>query len=455
MSIGNFTFTDERNHSIYGDHNITSYNRYQSTTETINLLKNEFMINYEQKKLDLENFRKMISVLSVLLVSFGVFTNLLFKLVLIIQRRCTITTLIMVSMCLSNILFLFFFYLRVSIYFDDISKYHIYGTIEPWSYGLLACQIANSLNYTCKFISRLSIILLSFNHLINILKTQFRREKGSLKRNRQYNYSRTVQGLFFKLLDGPIILFLIFITWFLSISASFPIFKSFKLSFKHDLKTNALCDRIFDFAEDSNELLTQTANYIKYGFVIPMILTFVLFAATITFSFLCKKSNSNTKVILNWIIFILICFHIISSLPQELYTYYRLKEITLLRNTNENSSNSFDLLNIVTSANDIKYYYYIQLLYMCEFVITPIFFILYCFLIEKLFQKQRKGTEKCCIKIESENNIYSLESVKALDTLLFQEDIVLKNYPRNLPVNTSCQENVNSQKGNLSKYENL
>jgi hypothetical protein len=118
-------------------------------------------------------FRIAIICIGLTLIATGVCANLFFKLLVICRKgkRQTCTTLTMLSMSLAYLIFLVFYSIKLSVNVsgDNITKYHIYDTIDNWLYGQFMCQLISGLPFCVKLISRLSILALVAKRVFNIM----------------------------------------------------------------------------------------------------------------------------------------------------------------------------------------------------------------------------------------------------------------------------------------------
>jgi hypothetical protein len=126
-----------------------------------------------QRKEESNEFRLSIICIALSLIAIGILANLFFKLMVICRKgkRQTCTTLTMMSMCLAYLIFLAFYSVKLNVYIsgDNITKFHIYETIDNWIYGQFMCQLISGLPFCVKLISRLSILALVTKRVFNIV----------------------------------------------------------------------------------------------------------------------------------------------------------------------------------------------------------------------------------------------------------------------------------------------
>jgi hypothetical protein len=135
--------------------------------------QDEFHEMMSSRKNETNDFRLTIISIGLTLISIGILINLIFNLLVVLRkkRRQTCTTLLMFSMCFAYLIYLAFYSLKLSIYFngDNITKYHIYDTVDNWTYGAFLCKFLSALPIAVKLISRLSILTIVFKRVVAVL----------------------------------------------------------------------------------------------------------------------------------------------------------------------------------------------------------------------------------------------------------------------------------------------
>jgi len=126
-----------------------------------------------QRKDESNEFRLSIICVGLTLIAMGVLANLFFKLLVVCRKgkRQTCTTLTLLSMSLAYLIFLVLYSIKLSVFIsgDNITKFHLYDTIDNWLYGQFMCQLISGLPFCVKLISRLSILALVAKRVFNIV----------------------------------------------------------------------------------------------------------------------------------------------------------------------------------------------------------------------------------------------------------------------------------------------
>jgi hypothetical protein len=284
---------DLANNDTYGGHSVA-----------------EFRSLMETRRNESNEFRVMIVCVGLVIVSLGLLSNLLFSLFIVCPNKRrpnrTPTQLIMLTMCLAYFIFLVFYCLKISIYFngDNIIKFHIYDNIENWLYGSLMCKLISSMPIFVKLISRFSLLLIVVRRLVrkvyysdlnrsvddfshgspscsigetesdtlhidedtdlNILKNRRKYILNSNGANRRNRNGCSLQcGFLSKACRSPLIFLSIVAVWLCSGLSSLPVFSSYKLD------ENGICDSVHQFPDDIGKVAVLHFNYLLYGLVLP------------------------------------------------------------------------------------------------------------------------------------------------------------------------------------------
>lgn len=403
-----------------------------------------------QRKDESNEFRLAIICIGLTLISTGILANLIFKLLVVCRKgkRQTCTTLTMVSMCLAYIIFLVLYSLKLSVYFsgDNITKFHIYDTIDNWVYGEFLCSFISGLPFCCKLISRLSILALVAKRILNVvvcdcnegicadfncksdeLNSDEVGEETKLKSSHGtegLNYKKSKNAfrkfkIIRKVFEWPVIILLILLIWIISIATTWPIFSSYKLN-KPESSSSEICDSIYVFPDDIQKIRFMYLNYLIYALALPCFLIVILLcvlyilqsnycskayaptsatstpvkrkthsnkqrqaeASLSSNSFdeantsntysnqnqSCSKSNGNNTLL--WLMFVV---HLSTSIPQELYRYLQLN----LDFKDETVLDEYLTSILIHPIEKARPYYALQLLYITEFVLMPMLFILF------------------------------------------------------------------------------
>ena len=202
--------------------------------------------------------------------------------------------------------------------------------------------------------------------------------------------------------------------WIISIGATWPIFSSYKLS----ETSNEICDTVYQFPDDVEKIRFMFLNYLIYGLGVPCFLIIILLGVlNILQSNYCTKSSSpntsspssspnkknpnlrtasslssnsfdetNTSNSLSnhnqscvnskgssLLLWIMLCIHLATSIPQEVYRYLQLS----IDFKDENVLDDYFTSVLVYPIIKARSYYAMQLFYITEFVLMPIIFILF------------------------------------------------------------------------------
>ncbi|CAF0830849.1 unnamed protein product [Brachionus calyciflorus] len=330
----------------------------------------ELLLN-EQENDESNAFRALIVCLGLFIISIGILSNLLFSLLIICRKRKrkTASTLIMSSMSLAYILFFIFYCFKISVYFnlETIIKFHIYDITENWTLGSFMCKFISSLPICCKLLTRLSLLtmvimrILGFlirNNCVSNSKAYHDKNVNILKDNRS-NIQKL--NLIKKFFECPLLLIIILLIWLISLFSTWPIFASYKLN---DALSPPICDSTYDFPNEIQLVSKLFFNYFIYGLVVPVFLTII---ALIFLSVIQKGKNASSSNCLLWVLIVL---HLLTSVPQESYRYIHLTQ------TNFEDPNHLEL----TFNNPLIFarpYYSMQLLYISEFALIPLVFLIF------------------------------------------------------------------------------
>ena len=348
--------------AIFQDDQSKNLDFNSNTNNFVNDVQEDFQILMSNRKNETNDFRLMIITLGLTLISIGILANLVFNLLVMLRKkkRQTCTTLIMFSMCFSYLIYLAFYSLKLSIYFngDNITKYHIYDTIDNWTYGSFLCKFLSALPIAVKLISRLSILIIVFKRLFTSLicssnsllsstssidcdylneeETKFKeffiknsvKLKSTCKINEntfesslndadeisnhnidnvksrsnrtKFNKINTIRRLF----EWPIIFIIVALIWCVGFFSSWPIYSMYKLnkpagSANDNIEaftTNTICDSVYSFPEDANKVSDIYLNYLIYALILPclIILILLLILSVLDLS-LCNIDSNSSK----------------------------------------------------------------------------------------------------------------------------------------------------------------
>ena len=171
---------------------------------------------------------------------------------------------------------------------------------------------------------------------------------------------------------------------------SFPVYISYKLTEIHN-SSSVICDSIYSFPDDTGKYALNTFNYMIFGLIIPSILIMTaigaIFAIQCVYDF---SMNEKVKTQANVLPLVLFTVHFITTLPTEIYKYSRLntiKQEVLQENTDLYVTASLIEKNIIDTISNpmasAKPYYYLQYLYISEFIMTPIILLIFYILSTK------------------------------------------------------------------------
>lgn len=375
------------------------------------------ILNLLRLKDETKSLQSTLVTIGIFIIVLGILMNTLFNIIMIIRRRYTSNNVIMISMCTSYLFYLIFYCLKLSVYIKDISKYHIYDTLQEWEYGLFLCQFISGYLFTCKLISRFSILALCIKRIVTLFQAKNEEDDylGSNKHQEEYlthnadqSHSQTQQkqsmskvsssgssgsgfhmkskvlNVFIKVFEWPYLLLLILAIWLLSFLFAIPVYTSYKLTSIHN-NTAQLCDSIYSFPEDTSKYALITFNYLIFGLILPSII--ILMAIAIVFAIQCVYDLSYTEKVksqTNILLVIIFLIHLITTLPPEVYKYSRLSNIKQQHEdaieSNLNNANFIEKTILDTISNPIieaRPYYYLQYLYISEFIIMPIALMIY------------------------------------------------------------------------------
>ena len=447
--------TDEQSKLQYDD-----TNNYDAEETNLNILADEsdtkqqpeFNLFMDKRNYETNDFKFLIISLALAIIASGILFSLIFKLLVLCRKRKrqTSTMHVMLSMCSAYLLYLIFYCIKIRVYFegDNITRFHMYDTIDNWNYGSFLCKFVSSLPLCVKLVARLSIFLIVLKRLLNVFDckcfdkstlTQLSDDEQDIldsnlaSKNKQKQIMQTQQEVsakerfIKKVFQWPAILVFIFFTWLVSTAASLQLFSSFKLNEPSANSIEAaktICNSIFKFPEDLNQVSQMYFNYFLYGLVIPcglillcLIMLFILqsrcccccaertlsntssltssksstpttkrqnksndtttnsssssstsFTEVLGHSQTCHKSKSNNLLL--WLMFLI---HLMTSMPQEIYRYLQLN----IDFNDEKVLDEYLTSSMMQPILKAKPYYAFQLLYVSEFAIMPAVFILF------------------------------------------------------------------------------
>ena len=355
------------------------------------------ILNLLRIKEDTKVLQSTLVSLGIFIIVLGILMNTLFNMFTIIRRRYTSNNVIMVSMCTSYLLYLIFYCFKLSVYLKDISKYHIYDTLQEWTYGLFLCQFINGLLLTCKLISRFSILALCVKRIVTLFQAKNEDEdylNGAKSDDvpsqaSSNSFQSKMLNLFIKLFSWPYLLLLIIFIWIVSFLASLPVYLSYKLTEVHN-SSIMLCDSVYSFPDESGKYAMSTFNYMIFALVLPSIL--ILMSIGIIFAVQCVYDlslNEKVKSQTNWLLVVLFLVHVVTTLPTEVYKYNRLsglKSQAAPEKPDERSAAEVEKTILETISNPLaeaRPYYYLQYLYISEFIIMPIILLVFYILSTK------------------------------------------------------------------------
>ena len=344
--------------------------------------KATYLIN-PNKKDDTIQFRNLVVSIALILISVGILLNIIFSLLVICRtkKRQKSTLLILLSMSLAYLIFLIFYSLKISIYFygDNITKFHMYDTIENWTYGEFMCRFVSALPACCKLLSRLSILVIVVKRLVGVFISDWfgssfnkrklveqdadeesklndyenadlnkKLQKETLRSNQtgKSKFGKQIGSLF----EWPIILILALLIWIISIVSSYPIFFSYKLkeplsSLNTIINEQSICYSIYTFPEEIDKVSHMHLNYLLFSLFLPCLLILILLVILLIVQSVCcmglvARSPSLT-------------FSTSSSLPSGSPTLTKHKQNT--QTTVSSSTSSFDqdsIANLARSRNN-------------------------------------------------------------------------------------------------------
>ena len=323
--------TDEQAKLQYDD-----TNNYDVEESNLNILADEtdtkqpeFNLFMDKRNYETHDFKLLIISLALAIVASGILFSLIFKLLVLCRKRKrqTSTMHVMLSMCLAYMLYLIFYCFKIRVYFegDNITRFHMYDTIDNWNYGSFLCKFISSLPLCVKLIARLSIFLIVLKRLLNVFDckcfdkstlNQLNDDENDIldknlssKNNQklQIQQEESAKEKFVKkIFRWPAILVFILLTWLVSTAVSLQLFSSFKLS---EPSANSIevgktiCNSIFKFPEDLNQVSQMYFNYFLYGLVIPcgliLLCLIMLFFLQLRCCYCSERSLSNTPSIVS------------------------------------------------------------------------------------------------------------------------------------------------------------
>ncbi len=121
---------------------------------------------------EIQDFKVLIFSLAFTLISLGILLNLLFKLLIIFRRkRQTTTTLLLFSLSSGYVLLLSVYTVKLTAYLhgDNILTFHMYDSIDNWTYGEIMCRVTSGTPMLVKLLSQftmISIVSIVINNII-------------------------------------------------------------------------------------------------------------------------------------------------------------------------------------------------------------------------------------------------------------------------------------------------
>lgn len=390
------------------------------------------LMELNQTNDEAREFQTLVVSLGLIFLSVGILSNLLFNLLIICRKRKrkTSSTLIMSSICLAYILFFIFYCFKIIVYFnvETILKFHNYDVTENWIFGSVLCKLVHAMPIWCKIFTRLSILTLIVMRILSLL---IRKNCISNLKDANINIVRDKSrknilglGLIKKCFECPALLVIIGLIWIISFFASTPLFLSYKLN---HVTNPPICDSVYQFPDDIKKVTKLYLNYFIYGLIVPcsLILIFLMVLSLCQVSrvppHLNNKINSksikteiiNTNEIKsnNFMLWLIVIVHLCTSFPQELYRYIQLV------NTNTNDAAYFEMV-LIKPLTLAKPYYLIQMLYISEFALVPIIFLVFLACSSKLQNANSDSDQKNKHKLTEVLNFccYDYNLVGTVDT---------------------------------------
>jgi hypothetical protein len=338
------------------------------------------ILNVLNNKNEANKLKGLVITVSVMIVVCGILVNTIFNTIIVIRKRYTTYNIIKLTMCTSYLVYLIVFCFKISVYANDIQKYHIYDTLEPWAYGETLCQFINGLLPTCKFISRFSILMLSLKHLTVIYR---------IKANTQAIFYSTgtrvtddASSLSFKwrlirLLKPPHLLLPLGFLVVLSILVSLPIYNNYKLTPLVN-STIHICDCVYEYPKDNSKYAVTLFNYLVFGLILPCVLNFICLIVIVAVN-LSNSLNFDDHSVDEGKLYLVIIgvffIHITTTLPNDIYKYAVLISDDFMNVDYGIMQSIVDQLTQPIAQT--KSYYYLQLLYVSEFLLVPCVFLLF------------------------------------------------------------------------------
>jgi hypothetical protein len=241
----------------------------------------------------------------------------------------------------------------------------------------------------------------------NILKNMKKKNKYILN-DESRRTSVTNVSFIDKIFIFPLLNIFILVIWVGSFVSSLPLYLTYKLD-----KESKICDSTYQFPDDIQKFASIHLHYLIYGLALPVGLTFLFLIVLFVLNFNCVDDSSsinhiqNKKIILtskikndssvasctsssidelyanmalvsraknnNSLLWTCLCVILFTSLPPELYRYLQLninlKDDEILENYLESI--------FVQPVMSARPYYGMQLLYVSEFALLPLIFLLY------------------------------------------------------------------------------
>jgi len=270
---------------------------------------------------EIQDFKVLIFSLAFTLISLGILLNLLFKLLIIFRRkRQTTTTLLLFSLSSGYVLLLSVYTVKLTAYLhgDNILTFHMYDSIDNWTYGEIMCRVTSGTPMLVKLLSQFTMIAIVLKRLLKAKKVcdcevsegkqpevqltvetifnisiselivsrsedeqdMLNHEDAKLSNTNKYGIpyqdgsspqphkpSLSTLNCLIKTFEWPFILILGLATWLFSLTASLPMFFNFQLSPTNG--PNLRCNSVYKFPEDSISVRNLYLNYIIFGLALP------------------------------------------------------------------------------------------------------------------------------------------------------------------------------------------
>nr|QVK45745.1 G protein-coupled receptor [Proales similis] len=330
-------------------------------------------------------FKQLIVSFSLTFILAGLLANSIFALLLVCRGKRqppTCTGLFMLCMCVANLAYLVAFCLKTStlLHGNSVSKFHIYNTIDHWTYGSFLCSLTSAAPTFCKLVLRLSLLSVVLKRALCSALASCDYDEWSDNKSSGSRFKKLKS--IYRLFEWPLVLIVLAMVWSVSFFSSMPVYSAYRLN-----PTGSVCDSVYAFPDDIRLAAYVQLNYLIYALIIPGLFMLVLLVLTISFSRSQSPESSESSInsssepndecmqtggssLLLWLMFTL---HFATSTPQEVYRYLEL-------NSNlgdENELNRYLSSIFMQPLSKARPYYALQLLSASEFVLLPIVFILF------------------------------------------------------------------------------